>query len=284
VLTAGERLVATARNVSALDGLTELADADRLLTVPLDVTDQTQVDAAFAQAVARFGRVDVVVNNAGYGLHGEFESLTDDQIRAQLDVNLWGVMRVTRAALRVFREVNQQPVGGRLLQISSIGGFRAGPSLSIYHASKFAIEGFSESIAGEVKPEWNIKVTIIQPGGFSTDWAGRSLVVTEPHPAYEGSPAANVRAFFGSPEGRASVIQFGDPRRAAAAILEVSRAAEPPLKLPLGPDAVGLVLSKLEQVRTELDRWRALSTSTSDKPDQLLTAADLAALVKPKEQ
>lgn len=283
VLAAGERLVATARNVSALDGLAELADTDRLLAVQLDVTDQAQVDAAFAQAVARFGRVDVVVNNAGYGLQGEFESLTDDQIRAQLDVNLWGVMRVTRAALRVFREVNPQPIGGRLLQISSIGGFRAGPSLSIYHASKFAVEGFSESIAGEVKPEWNIKVTIVQPGGFNTDWAGRSLVVTEPHPAYEGSPAANVRAFFGSPEGRASVIH-GDPRRAAAAILEVSRAAEPPLKLPLGPDSVGLVLSKLEQVRTELDRWRALSTSTSDKPDQLLTAADLAALVKPKEQ
>jgi NAD(P)-dependent dehydrogenase (short-subunit alcohol dehydrogenase family) len=281
VLRQGERLVATARNVSTLDGLSQLAAAgaeQQLLTVKLDVTDQAQVEDAFAQAVARFGRIDVVVNNAGYGLLGEFESLSDDDIRALLDVNLWGVIRVTRAALRVFREVNRQPVGGRLLQISSIGGFAASQAISGYSASKFAVEGLSESIQRELKPEWNIAVTIVQPGGFKSDWAGRSMVTTEPHPAYEGSPAAGVRAFMKSPDALRSVVQAGDPERAAEAMIAVSRAAKPPLKLLLGADAVSLAESKLAQLQAELAQWRELSTSVSSTPEQSFTLDDYTML------
>jgi NAD(P)-dependent dehydrogenase (short-subunit alcohol dehydrogenase family) len=281
VLRQGERLVATARNVSTLDGLSQLAAAgaeQQLLTVKLDVTDQAQVEDAFAQAVARFGRIDVVVNNAGYGLLGEFESLSDDDIRALLDVNLWGVIRVTRAALRVFREVNRRPVGGRLLQISSIGGFAASQAISGYSASKFAVEGLSESIQRELKPEWNIAVTIVQPGGFKSDWAGRSMVTTEPHPAYEGSPAAGVRAFMKSPDALRSVVQAGDPERAAEAMIAVSRAAKPPLKLLLGADAVSLAESKLAQLQAELAQWRELSTSVSSTPEQSFTLDDYTML------
>ena len=213
MLQQGDRLVATARNVSTLAHLTGLAahGDDQLLITKLDVTKQEDVDEAFAKAVKQFGRVDVVVNNAGYGLFGELESLSDEQIQSQLDVNLWGVLRVTRAALKVFRE-NQQPIGGRLIQISSVGGFHAVPCLSVYNArytqisrfrfrhsflpsslsnascSKFAVEGLSEAVSKELNPEWNIKVTIVQPGGFSTDWS-RSLTTSQPHPAYaaEGS-------------------------------------------------------------------------------------------------
>lgn len=276
MLKSGERLVATARNVGALEGLAQLATKEsdqqpQLLTVRLDVSDQAQVDDAFAQAVARFGRVDVVVNNAGYGLHGELESLSDDDIRALLDVNLWGVIRVTRAAVRVFREVNRAPVGGRLLQISSVGGFTVLPTLSIYHLSKFAIEGFSEAVAREMKPEWNIRITVVQPGGFKTDWGGRSLVTTEPHPAYAGSPAEAVRTFLGNPE-TAKLIQGGDPRRAADVMVALSRLEEPPFKLPLGPDAVGLIQSKLDMIQAELNQWREMSMSTATEvPDELIT-------------
>jgi NAD(P)-dependent dehydrogenase (short-subunit alcohol dehydrogenase family) len=138
VLKQGDRLVATARNVSALADLASLATGgDQLITVKLDVTKQEDVDEAFAQAVEHFGRVDFVVNNAGYGLMGEFESISDEQIRAQLDVNLWGVLRVSRAAVKVFREVNNKSVpksGGHLIQISSVGGFTTAPCLSIYQA------------------------------------------------------------------------------------------------------------------------------------------------------
>jgi NAD(P)-dependent dehydrogenase (short-subunit alcohol dehydrogenase family) len=134
VLKSGDSLVATARNVSTLTHLSQLSGHEQLLTLKLDVTKQADVDDAFAQAIKHFGRIDVVVNNAGYGLMGELESLDEEQIRSQLDVNLWGVMRVSRAALKVFREVNEPKVGGRLLQISSIGGFRVYPCMGLYHA------------------------------------------------------------------------------------------------------------------------------------------------------
>jgi NAD(P)-dependent dehydrogenase (short-subunit alcohol dehydrogenase family) len=138
VLKQGDRLVATARNVSVLADLASFAtsDRDQLITVKLDVTKQEDIDEAFAQAVKHFGRVDVVVNNAGYSLMGEFESTSDEQIRDELDVNLWGVLRVSRAAIKVFREVNNKSKpnsGGHLIQISSVAGFVPAPGMSIYH-------------------------------------------------------------------------------------------------------------------------------------------------------
>lgn len=130
----------------------------------------------------KFGRIDVVVNNAGYGLSGEFEALSDEQIRKQMEVNFFGLLNVTREALSVLRDKNSPP-GGRIQQITSIGGQRGVPTFSIYCASKWAVEGFTEALSNEIKPEWNVKLTCIEPGGFRTDWAGRSMEFAERHPA-----------------------------------------------------------------------------------------------------
>lgn len=140
------------------------------------------MDAAFDKAVERFGRVDVVVNNAGYGLSGEFEAITDAQARKQFEVNFFGVVNVTQAALKVMREKNK-PQGGKIQQITSIGGQIGVPTFSFYCASKWALEGMTETITKEVKPEWNIYLTNIEPGGFRTEWAGGSMEFADRHPA-----------------------------------------------------------------------------------------------------
>lgn len=124
--------------------------------------------------MAKFGRIDVVVNNAGYGLGGTFETLSDKQIRTQMEVNFFGLINVTREALKIMRE-KQSPPGGKIQQVTSIGGQRGVPFFSIYCASKWAVEGFTEAVSKELKPEWGIKLTCIEPGGFRTDWAGRSM-------------------------------------------------------------------------------------------------------------
>ena len=175
-LQEGDKVVATARNSSKLkfDGTTK----DNYLALDLDVTEQKSIDAAFDAAIKQFGRIDVVCNNAGYGLSGEFESVSDKQARTQMEVNFFGLLNVTRKALSVMREVNK-PCGGKIQQITSIGGQRGVPTFSIYCASKWAVEGFTEALSHELKPEWNIHLTCIEPGGFRTDWAGRSMIFGE---------------------------------------------------------------------------------------------------------
>ena len=138
------------------------------------LTYARSIDKAFAAALKQFNRIDVVVNNAGYGLSGEFESLSDRQIRTQMEVNYFGLLNVTRKALETMREKNSPP-GGKIQQITSIGGQKGVPTFSIYCSSKWAVEGFTEALNQELKPEWNIKLTCIEPGGFRTDWAGRSM-------------------------------------------------------------------------------------------------------------
>lgn len=142
------------------------------------MTLSRSVDAAFDAALKHFGRIDKVFNNAGYGLSGEFESLSEKQIRTQMEVNYFGLLNVTRKALATMREKNSPP-GGRILQITSIGGQRGMPTFSIYNSSKWAVEGFTEAVSQEVKPEWNIKLTCIEPGGFRTEWAGGSMNFVE---------------------------------------------------------------------------------------------------------
>lgn len=134
----------------------------------------SSIHKAFDAGLKQFGRIDVVVNNAGYGLSGEFESLSDRQIRKQMEVNYFGLLNVTRRALQVLREENKPP-GGKIQQVTSIGGQKGVPTFSIYCSSKWAVEGFTESLNQELKPEWNIKLTCVEPGGFRTDWAGRSM-------------------------------------------------------------------------------------------------------------
>lgn len=167
VLDRGDHLVATARDPSKLSF--KGANDTNSLQVQLDVTDKASIDAAFDAALAKFGRVDVVVNNAGYGLAGCFEEYTDAQIRQQMEINFFGLLDVTRAALQVLRD-RQTPQGGVIQQVTSIGGQRGVPLFSVYCASKWAVEGFTESLSHEVKPEWGIKFTLVEPGGFRYDY------------------------------------------------------------------------------------------------------------------
>jgi NAD(P)-dependent dehydrogenase (short-subunit alcohol dehydrogenase family) len=219
-LERGDRVAATARDIASLDDLAA-QHGDRLLPLTLDVSDRAAVLAAVAAAHERFGRLDIIVNNAGYGLFGAVEEVSEEQARAQLDTNLLGALWVTQAALPILRAQGS----GHILQVSSIGGVAAFPLVGIYNASKWGLEGFSEALAGEVAPH-GIHVTIVEPGPFATDWAGSSGVHADPIDAYDDTRAARTAGA----SGRSS----GDPAATAAAILAVVDADEPPLRLFLG--------------------------------------------------
>jgi NAD(P)-dependent dehydrogenase (short-subunit alcohol dehydrogenase family) len=251
VLAAGHRLVATARNPKQLSDLLERY-GDHVRAIALDVTDERAALAAVQSAVDAFGRLDVVVNNAGYGDLASIEDTSMTDFRAQIETNLFGVIHVTKAAIPVMR---RQGVG-HILQFSSVGG-RVGPvGRGAYAAAKWGVEGFSEVLAKEVGP-LGIKVTIVEPGGFRTDFAGSSTTIAPDNPAYAetvGKVARFQREYNG--------VQPGDPKKAAAALLHVATLDEPPLRLPLGSDAARAV-DEAERARSEADKkWRQLSEST----------------------
>src|SRR3954452_4707768 len=250
VLAAGDKLIATARNPQQLSDLVERY-GDNVRAVALDVTDERAAIAAVQLAVDVFGRLDVLVNNAGYGNLAAIEDTTIQDFRAQLETNLFGVVNLTKVAIPVMRRQG----AGRILQFSSVGG-RVGPiGRGAYAAAKWGVEGFSEVLAKEVGP-LGIKVTIIEPGGFRTDFAGSSQTILADNPAYASTVGAVAR-FQREYDG----VQPGDPTKAAA-ILRVSRLDEPPLRLLLGRDAVRAA-AEAERARGEADRkWRSLSEST----------------------
>jgi NAD(P)-dependent dehydrogenase (short-subunit alcohol dehydrogenase family) len=243
-LERGDSVAATARDTSTLDDLTAKY-GDRFLGLQLDVTDRAADFAAVAAAHERFGRLDVVVNNAGYGHFGLVEEITEDEARAQLETNLFGALWVTQAALPFLREQGS----GHILQVSSIGGISAFPLVGIYHASKWALEGISQSLAQEVA-DFGIKVTLIEPGGFSTDWAGSSAKRSEPLPAYEEfhKKAQEARAKrVGSP---------GDPAASAAAVLDIVDAEEPPLRCFFGTAPLGIAKADYESRLATWEKWQ----------------------------
>ncbi|SIR10313.1 oxidoreductase [Micromonospora avicenniae] len=251
VIADGDRLVATARRASDVADLVEKGQG-RVIGVALDVTDDDAAKAAVQAAVDAFGRVDVVVNNAGYGTLGSIEETPADVFRAQIETNLFGVINVTRAAIPVFRKQRS----GHFIQFSTIGGRRApGYGLAAYGTSKFGVEGFSEALAAEVKP-FGVRVTIIEPGGFRTDWAGSSMAAIEPGEDYRSTVGYMISHLKeGGPLN-------GDPTKGANVIVQVARMPEPPLRLPLGSDAVQLIRAADEAKIAEIDRWRELSVST----------------------
>lgn len=251
VLAAGHRLVATARDPTDLADLAA-RHGDRVRLAALDVTDEAQAAAAVRTAVDAFGRLDVLVNNAGYGDVGPVEDTSLASFRAQIETNLFGVITVTKAALPLLRAQG----AGHVVQVSSIAG-RIGPAgRGAYAAAKWGVEGFSEVLAREVGP-LGVKVTIVEPGGFRTDFAGASTTLAEGRPEYDatvGRMARFQRDYSGN--------QPGDPARAAAVILHLAGLAEPPLRLLLGSDAVRGA-EENDRARSEADRrWRALSLST----------------------
>src|SRR5688500_12967646 len=235
LLARGETVVATARDPHTLGDLVEKYP-DAVLALPLDVTDAGQVRAAVDAAVAA-GPVDVLVNNAGHGLLGALEELSDEQIHEVLAVNLLGALAVTRAVLPHMRARRS----GHIVQMSSVGGVIGNPGHAIYATTKFALEGASEALAGEVAP-FGIRVTIVEPGPFRTEFLGRSLGHATPIPDYEDGPAGALRARNATAHGR----QPGDPVRAVEAIIDVVHASSAPLRLPLGRSAVERIRAKLQ--------------------------------------
>jgi NAD(P)-dependent dehydrogenase (short-subunit alcohol dehydrogenase family) len=244
-LARGDRVAATARNVKTLAPLVERY-GDRVAPLTLDVTDKAAVAKSVTAAHARFGRLDVVVNNAGYGLFGTVEEVSEAEARAQLETNVFGALWVTQAALPIMRDQRS----GHIIQVSSIGGVNAFPTIGLYHASKWALEGFSQSLAAEVAG-FGIKVTIVEPGGFATDWGGPSAVRATQMPAYD--------------EARAAIGKFrssnvpGDPEATGPAILKVVDAQDPPLRIFFGSG--GLPMTRAEYARRiELwEKWNAVS-------------------------
>ncbi|MET7277337.1 oxidoreductase [Kribbella sp. NPDC005582] len=252
VLAAGDRVVATARTPEQLADLATKY-GDQVRAVALDVTDPEAARGAVRTAVDEFGGLDVVANNAGYANSAAIEETPDDDFRAQVETNLFGVVNVTKAALPVFREQKS----GHFLQFSSIGGRVGGtPGMGAYQTAKFAVEGFSEVLNNEVKP-FGVKVTIIEPGAFRTDWGGSSMTIAPTHPDYDETVGAMNR-FRVEVDGK----QAGDPAKAAQAILQVVAADNPPIRLLLGTDALTRAKQGAEERAAETDAWAHLSTST----------------------
>jgi NAD(P)-dependent dehydrogenase (short-subunit alcohol dehydrogenase family) len=252
-LAAGDAVVATARKPEAV--LEKIGEHPNLLAVALDVTNEDQAKEAAALAVERFGRIDVLANNAGYGLLGAVEEATASEIEALYATNVFGVLKVTRAVLPHMRRQRS----GHILNFSSIGGYFGYPGWGVYGSTKFAVEGLSESLAAEVAP-FGIKVTIIEPGFFRTDFLHDSSLAISPAsiPDYVGTPAGDMRHFASA----ANHAQPGDPAKLAKGILTLANAVNPPLRMPFGSDTVAKIEEQNASVAEELAKWRELAVST----------------------
>ncbi len=252
-LDRGHSVIATARDASAV--LRAYPDKPHgLLAVDADVTEPGQLTAAVDAGLAEFGRIDVVVNNAGYGLVGAIEETSDKAARELFDVNVFGVLNTLRATLPTLRAQRS----GHVLNIGSVGGFATAPAAGLYGASKFALEAISEALHGELAP-LGVRVTIIEPGGFRTDFLNSSSIRVEPRAIADYDAGAGpVREALAAYDGR----QPGDPVKAAKAIVDITEVAEPPLRLQLGADAVERIEAKLDLVQRELGRWRQVALST----------------------
>jgi NAD(P)-dependent dehydrogenase (short-subunit alcohol dehydrogenase family) len=249
-LERGDRVAATARDVTTLGELTAKY-GDAILPIRLDVTDRDADTAAVRRAHERFGRLDVVVNNAGYGQFGMVEEISEGEIRAQLETNLLGALWVTQAALPFLREQG----GGHILQVSSIGGISAFPNTGAYHASKWALEGLSQSLAQEVAG-FGIKVTLIEPAGYATDWSGPSARHATALPAYDG-----VRERAAAARAARFSIGPGDPAATSAAILQLVDTPEPPLRLFLGAAPLGIATADYESRLASWHEWQPVAAA-----------------------
>jgi len=256
VLKAGGKVIATARNLEKVADL-EAKYPQAAKAIALDVIDAGQVDSAVTQAFAQFGRVDVLVNNAGYGVAGAIEEVSDAEFMPMFETNVFGLLRVTRAFLPYLRKQRS----GHILNLSSIGGVVAGPGIGFYNATKFAVEGISEALAAELAP-LGISVTIIEPGPFRTDFLGRSGVVAKTRIADYDATAGNMRKYFAENDGK----QKGDPVRAVHAMMQVVESPNPPLRLLLGASALQRLRSKVTNWEKEIAAWEQVALG-ADFPD-----------------
>lgn len=251
-LSRGDVVIATARRPEALNDLVEGAPEGRAHALALDVTAPEQVSQVVDGAIKRFGRVDVLVNNAGYGSVGAVEEFTMEELREQFETMFFGAVGLTKVVLPHMRERRS----GAIVQISSMGGQLAFPGFGSYCATKFALEGLSEALAGEVAP-FGVKVLVIEPGAFRTGFGGSRMRRSQEIEAYRDSVGGTRELVDGMDQ-----TQPGDPRKAAEAILLALEAEETPLRLALGSDAVDNIRNKLDSVRGELGRWETVARNT----------------------
>jgi len=251
VLAQGDIVVATARDTNKNIDL-QLKYEDQMLSLTLDVTNDAQIKQVIKETTERLGRIDVLVNNAGFGITGATEAFTDEQVRSQYQANLLGPVNICRAVLPLMRRQRS----GRILNISSIGGRITSIGLSIYQSAKFGLSGFSEALAKEVKP-LGIKVTAVEPGGIKTNWAGASMGFAKPVEGYETTVDTSVEAFKSG-----QFVPAGDPLKVAQVIIDMVAHPEPPVHLVLGSDAAG-ILDQVNQAReAEYQEWLPVTLST----------------------
>lgn len=250
---AGDAVVAAARNPQTV--IDRLGSHPNLLPVALDVTDEAQAQAAATEAVKRFGKIDILINNAGYGLLGAVEEATAAEIEKIYATNVFGLLKVTRAVLPHMRRAR----AGHVINISSIGGYISLPGWGVYCSTKFAVEALTESLSAELQP-LGIKATVVEPGFFRTDFLDESSLAVSPSAIadYAETPAGAMRAFAGDHNH----AQPGDPIRFAKAMLSLANAANPPLRMPFGSDTVAAIEAKNASVAEELAPWRTLAVST----------------------
>jgi NAD(P)-dependent dehydrogenase (short-subunit alcohol dehydrogenase family) len=253
-LERGDSVAATARDVGSLDEIVA-AHGDAVLPISLDVTDREAAFAAVAQAHQHFGRLDVIANNAGYGQFGMVEELSEEEARAQIETNLFGALWVTQAALPFLRRQGS----GHILQVSSIGGISAFPGIGMYHASKWGLEGLSQALAQEVAG-FGIKVTLIEPGGYSTDWGGSSAKHATEIPAYDDvrTQAATRPTRRGTP---------GDPVATRQAVLALVDSDDPPLRLFFGKTPLAIATADYESRLATWNEWQPLSVAAHGGPE-----------------
>jgi NADP-dependent 3-hydroxy acid dehydrogenase YdfG len=244
-LARGDSVAAAARNIGSLKAL-KMQHGDPLLPLALDVGNKAAVDAAVEQAHKQFGHLDIAINNAGYGLFGAIEEVSEQEARAQIETNLFGALWVTQAVLPIMRAQRS----GHIIQISSIGGVWAVPTVGLYHASKWGLEGFSQALASEVKG-LGIRLTIVEPGGFATEFGTTSARLAQQLPAYDAARAtlANIRT--------ASVP--GDPKATASALLRIVNAAEPPLRVFFGDAGLPMIKREYAERIGTWERWNDVS-------------------------
>lgn len=252
VLAQGFKVIATARKPETLADLVEKYP-ETARALKLDVTNIRNVQAAIANAFKEFGRIDVVVNNAGYGLVGAIEETTDEQAKQQFDTNFFGALNVTREVLPILREQKS----GHIVNISSLVGFSAFPAFGIYSATKFALEGVSEALAAEIAPH-GIKTTVIDLGAFHTGFSSKSVVLGENRLPKEYPITENMINAFPQFDGPSS----GDPKKAAKIIVEAVESENPPFRLPIGQDAFEAIDAKIESVQKENSIWRERASQT----------------------
>ncbi|KAJ8462674.1 hypothetical protein ONZ45_g17852 [Pleurotus djamor] len=257
VLSHGEIVVAAVRTPSSLGDLASKHSSEELLVVPCDVTNREDIKSAFNVAYAKFGRIDVVFNNAGIAVFAEAETEQEEMAKKVFEVNFWGAGNVMKEAVKSFRERNPPGVGGRLLNSSSAGGLVAIPLGWHYNASKHAFEGFAQTMAKELDPAWNVKITNVEFGAFKTGVHHSRVPILETHPAYTNPslPSVHTRNVFTK---TITDISFGDPKKAMEKVYDLSKLEEPPRWLPLGKDSIEWIsdhLSELQAVMKLYSSW-----------------------------